>query len=55
MLEKIFLITSGGNEPRAASSVRRVQKTCGASQSQGMLISFTVVDGNENATKRSLH
>ncbi len=31
MLEKIFLITSGGNEPRPASSVRRVQNTCDGS------------------------
>ncbi|TNN55149.1 hypothetical protein EYF80_034594 [Liparis tanakae] len=32
ILEKIFLIKSGGNEPRPASSVRLEQKTCGGSK-----------------------
>lgn len=41
MLEKIFLITSGGNEPRPASSVSCEQNTCGGSHTE---INLAVVD-----------
>lgn len=41
MLEKIFLITSGENEPRPASSVSCEQNTCGGSHTE---INLAVVD-----------
>lgn len=40
-MEKIFLITSGGNEPRPASSVSCEQNTCGGSHTE---INLAVVD-----------